>query len=313
MPISPLSPDIFSAPCSSWSSSPAKSGGMPDQSVGGMTTSVCCPCIFKARQRQARLEQTAFLKQQRIQQKIERMQRECKASDRPQRYEENQDLEYNHDEGDKEFEMGKKRRSNVKVRRRAQRAPIAPLPPPPPTSPPLAPLPPPPPITIDPALSTTPDNKARSQKRISSSSMSISSTGLESSTSLTHPPSILRTSTNAKRTSLTSFSGLSGLSFGGAKPNGPAVERRLTGGSQISQISHLTDSSNLTQSTSSTSAFASSSIYTTSRSSSMMHSMSSRQFEDLVAGHMDEAGQAPPSYEHVVEILRTKVVMADRV
>lgn len=227
----------------------------------------------------------------------------------------------------------RERRDRAKIRRREalvtlSSPPAAPLPPPPPlpspsphppTELPLAPLPPPPPTAMD---SFAPSNMQGTHQRTSFSSARTNSTANTATTThssstshtnasitsapsayLAQGPSILR-SGKTKRSS-----GFSGLGFGGiitARPTQGTVERRLTGGSQISHLSYQSQLSQLSKLTQSTSASASSSTPGLEMGGGAVGGgliYSSQEFEDLVAGHMDEAGEAPPTYEHVALVL----------
>ncbi|KAJ3997798.1 hypothetical protein F5050DRAFT_1353486 [Lentinula boryana] len=177
-------------------------------------------------------------------------------------------------------------------------------------------LPPPLPTPIDLLPSST---KGPHQQRTSFSSSSTSYTTNTGSTSrssytshtshtntsiISGTPSILRNG-KSKRSS-----GFSGLGFGGiitARPTQTSSERRSTGGSQISQASQLPYRPHSPRSQTSvtwqpTSASGSPGIgsefeFGVGVGQGLVHS--SREFEDLVAGHMNEAGEAPPTYDYV--------------
>ncbi|KAH7875422.1 uncharacterized protein C8R40DRAFT_1104037 [Lentinula edodes] len=330
-----------------------------------------CPCILKARLKQARRERRLRrreLKRELREQRMEMMKfmerrrsrmhdtegadgredgqrgashlrEEAGDRDRLRSYQHNGADGDDRDENEVEESLERtqrkerERRDRAKIRRREalvalSSPPAAPLPPPPPlpspsphppTGLPLAPLPPPPPTAMD---SFAPSSMQGTHQRTSFSSARTNSTAntatttYSSSTSHTNAsitsapsaylaqgPSILR-SGKTKRSS-----GFSGLGFGGiitARPTHGTVERRLTGGSQISHLSYQSQLSQLSHLTQSTSASASSSIPGLEIGGGAVGSgliYSSQEFEDLVAGHMDEAGEAPPTYDHVALVL----------
>ncbi|KAJ4487300.1 hypothetical protein C8J55DRAFT_507535 [Lentinula edodes] len=333
-----------------------------------------CPCILKARLKQARrdrrlrrrelkrelreqrMEMMKFMERRRSRMHVtegadgargredgqrgaSHLREEVGDRDRLRNYQDNRADGDDRDENEVEESLERtqrkerERRDRAKIRRREalvalSSPPAAPLPPPPPLpspSPhppsglPLAPLPPPPPTVMD---SFAPSGMQGTHQRTSFSSARTNSTAntatttYSSSTSHTNAsitsapsaylaqgPSILR-SGKTKRSS-----GFSGLGFGGiitARPTQGTVERRLTGGSQISHLSYQSQLSQLSHLTQSTSASASSSIPGLEIGGGAVGSgliYSSQEFEDLVAGHMDEAGEAPPTYEHVALVL----------
>ncbi|KAJ3776332.1 hypothetical protein FB446DRAFT_785267 [Lentinula raphanica] len=327
----------------------------PGESYASIATDAC-PCIAKARLRQARRERKMRRRELRrelreqkkeLQKFMERRRSRMLEVENQQRghKERNRDRdgledEVQHIEDAEEEELlervqdaERERRAQARIRRREalvalSSPPTMPLPPPPPlpslTGSPLSLLPPPPPTHMDPPLFS---NQEAPHQRTSISSanttytLNTASTTRSSYTSHTShtnasiisgTPSILRNG-KTKRSS-----GFSGLGFGGiitARPTQTALNRRLTGGSQFSQVSQLSYQSQSTRSQSSaswqlTSASPSPRIGSefdlSGRSGTFGDGVGlqgllhySREFEDLVAGHMDEAGEAPPMYEHL--------------